>query len=929
MVESVPVKARHRGAGWRSPHWRKAPFVLLRHRSALAAVAAAGALVTLAASSGPLVTTAAASSALKDELVDLTPFGTGLTMTGIGQSSRPAAGMIQAEDARESALSSLGKRLGLEKPVYSVETAVPVTVSTETGDVPLNLLARTGVVDHVHVLAKRSGPGVYISNFTARIAGLKPGGRLKVTYAGPFGTGKAVTMRVKGIYQALDTTSPGPYWVHFTREIFPPGADPPPPIRYVLMERDALYHAVDGLRSHRTVHVPEGVLHLGSGPPLATMAELAVEPNGLTIARAHSLSTRFDRLRHELHGSALGKTLDCIGPRPFVRYGVVSPPRCRVASSISSAVSIADRNVSEISPVVTLLSGAATAIALAFACAAGIFLVRRRAAETALLYARGERASVFGARTALELLLPLATGAAIGFVAALSATGLLAPSGSVDSATVHSTAGRAILAALAALTLGVGAATASFLRQFDTGTRSRPWLRRIPWEIVPLAIAGWLLYDLLSGGGLAGQANGGPGHPTLAVFVFPLLLSAGVAGLVVRAVRPALRPGAGRGASLPAAVFLAVRRLSAAGAVLTALFVVSAVAFGSFFYAEAVASSLGRGVTEKGYIAYGGDAQGLIAGDATLPRSFPYPATRLDYGNQAAVIGNLNGDYADVLAVDGTTLGSVLRWYPDWGPDPRKLLPSLAAHVTRLPILVSDTIPASTRAIWVQSVRVPVQVIGRMHAFPGMTEGVPVVVADRAALFAAARKVGLLDPLSDPPTYVWAKGPPAAVSRALAAPPIEASFVSDVDAFSKQPDVVAATRAFSYMRLIAVASGVLVFFGLILYLQARQRSQAVASSMAARMGLRRATEILSLALELGAIALLAAAVGGVVAVAAAAPVVGHIDPLPSYAPGPTLVIPVAAVLSSALVLLAVAATAGAVTSWASRRTNMAEALRVV
>src|SRR6516164_9275932 len=105
MVDTVRVKGPGSGARaswWRSPHWRKAPFVLLRHRSALAAVAAAGALVTLAASSGPLVTTAAASSALKDELVDLTPFGTGLTMTGIGQSSRPAAGMIQAEDARES-----------------------------------------------------------------------------------------------------------------------------------------------------------------------------------------------------------------------------------------------------------------------------------------------------------------------------------------------------------------------------------------------------------------------------------------------------------------------------------------------------------------------------------------------------------------------------------------------------------------------------------------------------------------------------------------------------------------------------------------------------------------------------------------------------------------------------------------------------------
>src|SRR5262249_4864961 len=155
-----------------------------------------------------------------------------------------------------------------------------------------------------------------------------------------------------------------------------------------------------------------------------------------------------------------------------------------------------------------------------------------------------------------------------------------------------------------------------------------------------------LLYDLLSGGGLARQASGA-GHPTLAVFVFPLLLVAAAAGLVVRALRPALRLSAGRVGALPTAFFLALRRLAAAGAVLTALLVVTAVAFGSYFYSEAVASSLASGVSQKAYVAFGGDAEGLIAGSASLPRSFPFPVTRLDYGNQSVVYGGPNGDYAD------------------------------------------------------------------------------------------------------------------------------------------------------------------------------------------------------------------------------------------------------------------------------------------
>ena len=128
---------------------------------------------------------------------------------------------------------------------------------------------------------------------------------------------------------------------------------------------------------------------------------------------------------------------------------------------------------------------------------------------------------------------------------------------------------------------------------------------------------------------------------------------------------------------------------------------------------------------------------------------------------------------------------------------------------------------------------------------------------------------------------------------------------------------------------MALASGVLVFLGLLLYLGARQRSQAFASSLAARMGLSRGTEVLSLALELGMVTAIAALVGGVVALAAAIPVVGHIDPLPAYVPGPALAVPLAAIVASAVALVVIALAAGAFTSWASRRTNMAEALRVV
>src|SRR5207249_10405674 len=140
----------------------------------------------------------------------------------------------------------------------------------------------------------------------------------------------------------------------------------------------------------------------------------------------------------------------------------------------------------------------------------------------------------------------------------------------------------------------------------------------------------------------------------------------------------------------------------------------------------------------------------------------------------------------------------------------------------------------------------------------------------------------------------------------------------------RDPDVLLAGRTFTYLRLIAAAAGALVFLGLLLYLQARQRSQVVASALAARMGFRRSAETFSLSVELAAIALFAAVLGGSVALLAANPIVAHVDPLPDDPPAPAPVIPLAAIVAALLGLLLVAFAAGAVTSWLSRRADTSE-----
>jgi len=64
-----------------------------------------------------------------------------------------------------------------------------------------------------------------------------------------------------------------------------------------------------------------------------------------------------------------------------------------------------------------------------------------------------------------------------------------------------------------------------------------------------------------------------------------------------------------------------------------------------------------------------------------------------------------------------------------------------------------------------------------------------------------------------------------------------------------------------------------------------------------------------------------------VAILSAAPIVGHVDPLATDPPAPTLAAPIGAVVASAAALIVVAIVAGTLVSLAARRADMNEALR--
>lgn len=863
------------------------------------AVFVAALLAALASSSSPFVTTAAASEALKNKLADLSSFATGIEISGSRQfafGDESAREIERAEAQRHVAAERLRARLGhVGRPIFTSES--PAQVGGPKGDVYVMLMARTDAIAHVKVLRQVSGPGVYISDITAQGAGLAPGDFLRVEALQRFNRGETPRLRVKGIYRALAHSPNTDYWGNFFQDIYPQCLDCNVPPTYLFISPKGLARIV----AHRDV-------------AWATFVEMPADPHGMTLDEARSLERKIKGLRAALPRSSLGQRLGCAAH--------FSSGTCKVSSSLDAAVVLADRNAGAVTPAVTLLSDLGTGIALAVAAAAGIFLVRRRRAEAALLYARGEPAGRFAAHTLVEVLAPALAGAAAGFGIAYALTDVFAPSGSIAGGTVWSAVVHAAVAVAIGITLLVACAAASFLQLYDTGVRGTKWVRRLPWEAVLLAAALVLYLRIRSGGAVT---HGASHAPTLAVFVFPLLLVAAVAGLAARLGRIALQRGSRAGRGLRPSLYLALRRLGAARGLVVVLAVVTAAALGAFFYVETLASSLHQTTMEKAYMATGSDAQVIVQDSQELPRSFPYPITRVQFSNQEASLPD--GTAVDVMLVDPATLLSTLHWPGDWGTSPEHALRTLAsARSQPLPAIVTSDL-ARSHALVIGGSTFKLRVIATVRAFPFMAQGIPLVITSYDALHELEARAKLYGSLGVVNTYIWGKGPPGRVGRALTAlgptyPP------STIDTFLHAPDVVLATRTFTFMRLIAVGAGVLALLGLLLYLQARQRSQAIASALARRMGFARGGETLSLCVELVGLLAFAALLGGGVAITAAAPVVRRIDPLPDEPPGPIFTVPILELVLAAAALVLVAVAAGALTSWLARRADVSEALRV-
>jgi hypothetical protein len=869
--------------------WRKAPRALLDAPPLLVGALVAALLVAFAASSALLFTSAAGSAAFADTIKQVSPLGAGVhvertSFVGFEDSALD----LREHDAR-------GRRFVAEVGGPGVGTlrdalmSDPLSLAAGARTMDVRLVARTGATAHVRKL-RGDGNGVWIADTVAAQLRLEPGDVFAAV--APEYSDARVQLRVGAIYRALWKDVANDDWVNFANVIYPRGVDPDAPPTFVLTSRAQLVGMM------RTLQLPE----------VTELWEVPVDVRGMTLDRGRSLAHRFERFQAQLPqpGKTLYDVFGCVAGGPFRHAS------CDASSSLTAAVHLADQSADAVSAPSRLLGGIGLAIALGVAAAVGVFLVARRRAEARHRFARGESAAVFAARTTVETLPVLLLGGAAGFGLTLLLVRVVEPKAVLDGRALGTAAAGAAIALLAGELLLVSAATASFRRQFETDPRGIGRLRLVPWELAALGAGIYLLATLDGGSG---------GHPSLPVFAVPLLLLAGVTGLVLRVVRRALRHAGGGGL----ATYLALRRAAAGPALLVALTILCAVALGALFYGRSLSASLDHGTRAKAHAAIGGDVQGSVDSGAQVPRlAFPVTVVQVAYGG--AAIGGPAGDQVDLMEVDPPSLRGAIHWDSGWGTEPDFARLGEVRDGKLPAVLVRHSEPLD--AIWLSGERVPIRVVGHVDAFPGMSPDDPTVVVSRRALFATAGG-GTYDPLEGGLAFVWARGPAKQVERALSASLLRPEYFVSVDDVLGNRDVVAARRTYSFLTGLGVAVASLALVGVALYLYARQRGQAVASALARRMGLARRVEVVSLWLELTVILLGAAVLAAVVGLAAAAPVVRRTDPLPKYAPAPSFVAPWSVVVATVAALVVVALVAAVATSLAARRTNVAEELRLV
>jgi putative ABC transport system permease protein len=350
---------------------------------------------------------------------------------------------------------------------------------------------------------------------------------------------------------------------------------------------------------------------------------------------------------------------------------------------------------------------------------------------------------------------------------------------------------------------------------------------------------------------------------------------------------------------------------------------------GIFVQSQVMVGSLRATVEAKAKVFVGSDVQGRINLSTPLPATMPLPFTDVTRMIDA---GDLPGGRGfDLLVVDPDTFAGAAFWRDSFSATP---LPELLDRVAGddpdplRAIVVRGPLIRDGATVLMQEHELPIHIVGRADAFPGMTSLHPLLVVDGDAL--AAAFADAQNPLNttNAARQLWVRGDPQEATDALSSLEYPPYLILTAEEVASIPAIATAIQTFLVLNALGLAAALLVIAGTVMYLQARQRSQVVSYGLSLRMGMTDATYRRAIMLEFGTMLVVAALVGTGLAVLAGALVVPRIDPLPTIPPGPLLIAPLATLAVMATCLLALTWLGAWLTSVRARRTDLGQVMRL-
>jgi putative ABC transport system permease protein len=897
---------RPRNDGGVDPLWSKAPFVMFRYPGLFASLAVGALLLALAAAAYPLFISASASELLAAKIEDpaYTRWAAGLMFRNgvlpLGDGVRPSGRTERSED--EFA------RLAATNPYLApaVRTAITAPVSMGDADDPsdvreVRLFTGDDVGSQLEIVDGAIGDGAVIPDHVAEALDLSIGDTLTMMSD----RNGSTTLPVDGIYRRIYHGNLSGYWRPWRDELVQRCFDCPPPPQPVLLSEAAFLGSSADLRLD----------HVG----FAWQAPL--DRDHLTLDEGDDADRRSMAITQEMSDRRL--FTEC-----SFRFFCSIRTRPGFGSSIDEIVRDTHRRIGAIEGPANLLRVAGVLVALVVVAGAGAFAMAARRVESTLLFARGARPRSVGTRAALEALVPSAVGAAAGLGLAFFLVRAVGPEGAVASSAT-SLAARAAGAAVVAAVIAVGlVSTVSFLRQSEHHRGRFGFLASLPWELALIALSLFVLDRLQSGGAVVEDPAVRTQTPSLLLLAFPVLFLAGFVALAARAIVLLVRWFRSRSERLPAPPYLAVHRLAARPKLTMLLITAAGLCLGLFVQAQTVARSMQTTVDVKAGVFVGSDVEVAIDRTNETPSGFPFPTTRV-------VQRLLGGEFRpgvpfDLLAIDPDTFADAAFWDRAFGADSAQVLVDELTNATgdALPIVLAAGEGVTPGSITIDTKTVPVDVVARANAFPGMTSLRPLVVVATDRLDEAFEDQASPLSIASADHELWIRGDPGEVSRALPEIGFPPGLVIEAEAVKDIPYISAVIDTFIVMNGLGLLAALLVFAAMLMYLQARQRAEIVSYGLSLRMGMRSASHLLAIAIEVAAMLAVAFVAGAALAIVAASLIVPLLDPLEAIPPGPLTVVPVPLIVATAPLLLVVAFFGGWLTERRARSADLGQVMRL-